>query len=1077
MNTPLSAVKNALLEKWLQGEKSTKADTVISPRPQNSPIKISFPQQSCLFPELLDRGTAVNNLSVLLKIKGMLDFEALNKSANQILDRHEIVRTRFSMGMGMPVPEILDNLTITIPIVDLTEVDKKDLETEVRRLAEKEVLHPFDLSQAPLFHLKLYRIEEHKYFLLLIAHHTIADGWSLGVFLNELMKCYAANTTGISTEEGRLPIQYFDYAYWQTSDKHQDSLQSSKEYWKKQLGGELPGLELPTDFARGAKRTFAGGTHRFTIPEDLTKKLEELSRQEDATLFMTLLAAFYLLLHRYTGEDDILVGVPIANRNLPELENLIGVFINTLVIRVKLSADASFRELLRQVRTTSLDAYANQDFPYEKLVEELKPKRDLNRPPLFQVVFNLQNSPMPRLNIAGLETEFLEIDRGVSQFDITLMITKNGGQCHALVEYNADLFKASTIERMFRVFQKFLEHALTAPDTPISKLQIITSEELHHMVFKINKTTLDFPREKCIHQLVEDQVEKTPDEIGIIHDQTQITYREMNQRANMLANYIRELGVGPEIRVGILMKKSIKTVEVLLGVLKAGGAYVPIHISSPPERIQFILEDADVEVLITNLDPGPLNEFKGIVVNIEDENILSKNVSSNPNNSVSSNNLAYIIYTSGSTGEPKGVMVNHSSLVNFLWSMQKYPGMNAEAVIVALAAVSFDPSTLELFLPLIVGGKIVIASEEMTTNPLILAETIQRHDVNILQATPATWQLLLDTGWAGKPGMKALCGGDVMTRKMADQLLALVGSLWNVYGPTETTVWSSVSQIEKDDRPITIGQPIGNMQFYILDQYLQTPPVGVIGELHITGEGVSRGYLNNPQLTGEKFIANPFSSKSGVRLYKTGDLARYLPNYEIELLGRNDDQVKVQGHRIELGEVTAVLLKHPSVNDGIVVTRIEKSGDKKLVAYFVPKSGQQTNNAVLREYFIKKLPEYMIPSFFISIDSLPLNTNGKIDRKRLPVPGDILQNSGYVAARNEEEEIMTKIWQNVLDVEQVGIHDNFFDLGGASIQSIQIVAKANMFGYQITVENIFEYQTIAGLAAYIKATIKDSSTA
>ena len=1074
---PLSQAKRALLDKWLQMEHPVNVVPVIPQRPAISTVKISYPQQGRLFLELLNPGTAVNNLSVFLQIKGKLDIVALDKSANQILARHEILRTRFSFGLGIPTADISNDLKITISIINLKKFDNKDQETEVRRLAEKEVLQPFNLSQAPLIRLKLYELDNDKSLLLVIAHHTVADGWSLGVFLNELIIFYRANTTGRSVQASELSIQYYDYAYWQTEDKQQGVQQSSMSYWKKQLGGELPSLELPTDQVRGTRQTFTGGTYRFIIPKDQTQALEELSQQEDATLFMTLLTAFYLLLHRYSGQDDILIGIPIANRNHPGLENLIGVFINTLVIRISLYGDPSFRELLRQVRKTSLEAYAHQDFPYEKLVEELKPIRDLHRSPLFQVVFNLQNSPMPKLEIQDLETAFLEIDRGVSQFDLTLMISRKEGQCQAIVEYNTDLFKPATITSMFRFFQLFLEYALTQPDSPISKLPLITGEELRHIVFELNHTMVNFPREKCIHQLIEKQAEQTPDHVAIIHDQTEITYSELDRRANALAKHLGELGVEQDVRVGILMKKSLRSVEALLAVLKSGGAYVPIHISSPPERIQFILKDANVKVLLTNMDPGPLDEFTGVVVNLNDKNLLTESNPLHSRNLVNSDSLAYVIYTSGSTGEPKGVMVNHSSLVNFLCSMRNSPGMNEDTVMLALASISFDPSTLELFLPLMVGAKVVVASEEMTTNPLLLAETINRHHVNMLQATPATWQLLLDTGWAGKAGLKALCGGDVLTRKMADQLLERVGSLWNVYGPTETTVWSTYCQIQKGDNPVTIGHPIGNAQIYLLDRYLQIVPVGVIGELHIAGEGLARGYLNNPKLTEEKFIPNIFSSKPGARLYKTGDLGRYLPDYEIEILGRMDDQVKVQGHRMELGEITSVLLQHPSVSDGIVITRTEISGNKRLVAYFVPKNDTFSDPTTLREFLGKKLPDYMIPSFFVSMDSLPLTVNGKIDRKSLPVPGDLSQLSGYVAPRNEEEEVMVKIWQNVLYAEQVGIHDNFFDLGGASIQSIQIVAKANMNGYKISVENVFEYQTIAELAAYIKGNyIKGNST-
>lgn len=1063
----LSPAKRALLEKWLQGQQSVSEARGIPRRPENSMVKMSFPQQRHLFLELLDRGTAVNNLSVFFQLKGKLDLDALEKSANQILNRHEALRTHFSFESGIPTPRILHDFRLKIPVVDLQGFDKKDRMQEARRLAEKEVLQPFDLSQAPLIRLKLYVSGDDQNLLLVIAHHTIADGWSLGVFLRELMLFYQTNTNGRPAGAPELSIQYSDYAHWQTSEKRLEALQPSLTYWKKQLGGELPILELPTDEARGARQTFTGGTHRFIISKDSTQALEALSRQEDATLFMALLSAFYLLLHRYSGHDDILVGTPIANRNLPELENLIGIFINTIVLRTDLAGDPSFRELLRRVRKVALEAYSHQDFPFEKLVEELKPKRDLNRTPIFQVVFNLQSSPLPKLEIEGLETDFLEIDRGVSQFDLTLMISRVEGECHATVEYNAGLFKPATVARMFESFQMILEYGLMQPDSPISELQLFTQAERQHLVHDFNQTQFDFPFEKCTHQLFEEQVERTPNAIAIIHEKTQVTYSELNRRANALARRLQPLGVGAETKVGILMKRSEGLVVALLAVQKAGGTYVPIHTSFPAERIRFILKDAQARVLVTNED-FELPDGSGVhVVHLQDEDFSAGDFP-NPSPQVSPNHLAYVIYTSGSTGTPKGVMVNHASLVNFLWSMRSRPGIKQDDVLMAVTSISFDIATLELYLPLITGATVVIASEEILTNPTLLSEALDRYEVTMMQATPAGWQVILESGWAGKPGLKALCGGDALTRKLADRLLNRVGSLWNMYGPTETTVWSSVNLIEKGNTPITIGQPIGNTQLYILDRYRQPVPPGVLGELHIGGAGLARGYLHQPEWTQKKFIPDFFSSDPEARLYKTGDLARFLEGDSIEILGRMDDQLKINGHRMELGEITAVLMQHPSVSDAIVIARAENDGGKRLVAYFVSGAASPPDSAELRDFMREKLPVYMIPAFFVQMAALPLTPNGKIDRKALPLPEDVRQFSGYVAPRNEAEQLLAEIWQDALHIEQVGIHDNFFDLGGASIQSLQIVAKANMYGIRLTVENIFEHQTIAELTALTK---------
>lgn len=1063
-----SSTKSELLEKWLQGEQSEFQETTIPRRPKDSLLKISLPQQRHLFLELLDRNTAINNLSVFLELKGELNFDSFELSVNQILARHEVLRTRFFVGSGMPSIEILQDLRITIPIIDLQNIELAERKTEARRLAEAEILKPFDLSQAPLFRLKIYTIGDQEFLLLMVIHHTIADGWSLGVFLKELMVFYQSNITGKSFDLPDLPIQYSDYAHWQVSKEQQAILKSSMSYWKEQLGGEIPMLELPTDYVHGSKHTFEGGTHRFVMSEEITNAIEELSRKEDATLFMALLSAFYIMLHRYSGQDDILVGTPVANRNQPELQNLIGVFINTLVLRTNLNGDLSFREILRQVRKISLEAFAHQDFPYENLLEVLKPKRDMNRPPLFQVVFNLQNAPMPNLKIPGLETNFLEIDKGVSQYDMTLMVSKIKGQCHTTIEYNTNLFKLGTIKKMFKVYRDILEYAINQTDMPISKLRLVSDEEFQNIIQKLNQTDLVFPRDMCVQQLIEDQVEKTPDAIALKQGEFQITYKNLNDRANGLALELQKLGVGPEIRVGILMKKSPEIIETLLGVMKAGGTYVPIHIDSPPARINFILKDANARFLITNIDIDLLNEFKGSVLNINDLIKRTEGIISNLQSGVNSDNLVYITYTSGSTGQPKGVMINHRSLVNFLWSMTENPGIDKNCVVLALASISFDPSTLELFLPLIVGAMVVIASEEITTDPILLAKTITDQNINLLQATPATWQLLLDTGWEGNSSLKALCGGDILTRKMADQLLERVHKLYNLYGPSETTVWSTVGQIKKGNCPITIGKPIGNVQIYVLDRYLQPTPVGVIGELHISGEGLARAYLNSPKLTKERFIPHILHSESGKQLYKTGDLVRYLPGYDIEFLGRMDDQVKVQGQRMELGEITSILIQYPMVNDGIVVTKTEPSGVKRLVAYFVPKLNTNPDKNSLRQFFASKLPSYMIPSIFVKIDALPLTKNGKIDRKSLLVPDDLGNRSGYVAPRNEDEEILVILWQNLLDVDKVGIHDNFFDLGGASVQSILMVAKANMYGYRISIENLFEHQTIAQLVTHLK---------
>lgn len=1061
----LSSAKRALLEKWLKGQQPMSQAPGIPKRPAGSPITLSYPQQRQLFLELLEPGTAVNNLSVLIRLDGSLHLPAFQQSFKEILHRHEVLRTRFSLDSGTPTPELAQDVRSVVPIVDLQGMPGDDALLEARRMSEIEVLRPFDLGQAPLIRLLLYKLGQDRHVLLVVSHHIITDGWSLGVFVGDLMAYYESHSTGRPSSVTDLPLQYFDYAHWQTGEQQRASHQPSLEYWKAQLSGELPVLELATDSPRGARQTFAGGTHRFVLSAELTLKLEKMARSEDATLYMVLLTAFSILLHRFSGQSEIMIGTPVANRNRQEWESLIGVFINTLVLRTEIAGDQGFIHLLQHVRKVTTEALAHQDLPFEKLVEELRPKRDLSRTPLFQVVFNLLSSPLPALQMGGLTGQFLDLDRGVSQFDLTLMVSKRDGECHAAVEYNSDLFRQETIAGMCEAFQMIVKAALAQPGLPVSQLPIAAPSVIHRLVYERNQTAIAYPRDRHMHLLFEQQAAASPDAIALIHGDMELRYADLNRQADAVASHLHHLGAGPGSRVCILMKRSLEMVVALLGVHKAGCTYVPVHTSFPLDRVKFILQDADVKVLITNAGTE-LPEVDGLhVLHLNPDGDWSQATERRPELPIHPEDLAYIIYTSGSTGTPKGVMVYHSSLVNFLWSMRECPGISAADRLLAVTSISFDIAALELYLPLLVGATVVIASEDMTTHPQSLREALDRFQVSMMQATPAMWQLLLETDWVGKPGFKALCGGDALSRSLADRILERVDSLWNMYGPTETTIWSAVSEVHRDGSPITIGRGIANTQLYVLDSYMQPLPHRVVGELHIGGEGLASGYLNLPGLTADRFIPDRFSDSPGARLYKTGDRARYLPDDTIEVLGRMDDQLKINGNRLELGEISAVLKAHPSVNDAVVIARTETSGDKRLIAYFVSRSSTPPEAAELREHVRKKLPPYMIPAFFIPIPSLPLNASGKVDRKSLPLPEDVRPTLRYAPPQTEQEKILVEIWQNVLGVEQVGVHDNFFDLGGASIQSLQIIAKANMYGFNIRVEDIFEFQTIAELAA------------
>lgn len=1063
----LSPAKKALMEKWLQGKAAGKKTEGIPKRPVGSPVPLSFPQQRQLFLELLDRGTAVNNLSILIELSGELNLQLLENSANEILKRHEALRTQFSLGIGLPKPEILETLSLTIPVLDLSD-ELTDKQGEARKLAEAEVLIPFDLAQAPLIRLRLYALNPQEHWLLVVVHHTIADGWSLGVFLKELSAFYKAAITGETHNLTELSIQYADYVHWQLEEMKKPALDASLNYWKEQLAGELPTLELPTDQSRSSRQSFNGGSHRFTLSAEDSEALERLSREEDATLFMSLLSLFSFVLHRFSGQEEVVIGTPVANRSQQELEPLIGVFINTVAIKAELKDDPTFRELLQQIRKTALEAFSHQAYPFEKLVEALKPKRDLSRTPVFQTVFNLQSAPMPELDMPGLSLQFPDFDRGTSQFDLTLMMRRINDRYEASVEYNSDLFEAETIAGLFTAFNKLLKGALLQPDEPLSKTQLVTDEEQRQVLAALNDTERKLPLEKCFHQLLEEQTDQNPDAVALIYEDRKLSYKALNQRANQLALKLLEMGVNRDVRVGILMGRSEKMLVALLAVLKAGGTYVPIHTGFPAERIQYILEDAAIQVLLSDTDAEAIDTEALKVVDLSDSRAFDQYEKDNPESEISPNDLAYIIYTSGSTGQPKGVMIPHSALTNFLCSMRQEPGMTSEDVLMAVTSVSFDISALELYLPLVSGATVVIASEAMLQNPILFGEAIAQHRVTVMQATPATWQLLLESGWPGKQDLKALCGGEALSRRLANRLGSKVGSLWNMYGPTETTIWSACWPVEEGDTPIVIGKPIANTQLYVLDGYGQPVPQGVTGELYIGGVGLAVGYLNRSDLTKEKFVPDHLNPETGSRLYRTGDHARYLKNFSIEVLGRTDDQVKIQGHRIELGEISNALIQHHSVTTAVVVSRTEKSGYKRLVAYFIPEKDVEIDQVTLRDFLKTKLPAYMIPSFFIEMEAFPLSASGKVDRKALPLPEDNRDLDEYVAPTNESEEILVKIWENILDIEQVGVEDNFFELGGASIQSLQIVAKANMYGLPLNVENIFEYQTIAELVRFLQ---------
>jgi len=1041
----------------------------------DSPSEVfAFPvspgQQRLWFLEQFHPGTPLYNSPVAVRINGPLDIPVLERALNHIVQRHEILRTRFDLREGQPVQIVATSMQLQLVIADLGLLPEPDREREARRAAREEAQRPFDLTRLPLLRTNLLRLSATEHIFVLTAHHIIFDGWSLTLFFRELAAIYERLRLEKEPALPDLPIQYADFAVWQREQAK--SLEKELAWWKRRLSGGLPTLELPVDRPRAAVQTYRGAVSSLALPVNLRNALQELSRNESATLFMTLLAAFQTLLHRYTGQTDILVGSPVAGRSLTETEAVIGLFINTLVMRGDLSGNPTFRELLGHTRETAINAYANEDVPFERLVEELQPDRSLSRPPLFQVMFALERAPLESVNWPGLKLAQLELDSGTAKFDLTVYMTEGAERLTARVEYNTDLFDASTIERMLAHFKVLLEGVVADPNGRLSELPLLTSIERNQLLVEENRTRADYPAEKTLHEMIEAQVARTPDAVAVVFGEQRMTYRELDNGANQVACHLRRLGVRPETLVGVCLDRSPSMVAGVLGVLKAGGAYVPIDPSYPGERLAFMLEDSKVTVVVTQRslrDALPKGKARYLCLDSECKSIAREN-REKPDVVVNPGNLAYVIYTSGSTGKPKGVQIPHRAVVNFLSSMQRKPGLSDTDTLLAVTTLSFDIAALELYLPLTVGARIVLATREEAADGAQLASKISKANVTVMQATPATWRLLLDSGWSGSRSLRIFCGGEALSRELANRLCECGAELWNLYGPTETTIWSSAARIERGNSPIIIGRPIANTQLYVLDRQLQPVPAGVPGELFIGGDGLARGYLNRPALTAEKFIGHPFSDDPDARLYRTGDLARRFPDGGVELLGRVDHQVKIRGFRIELGEIESILLQFPKVREAVVVAREDTPAGRRLAAYVTTYRQTTVSLNELRRFLREKLPDYMVPAAFVVLDKLPLTPNGKVDRRALPAPEQdrLKSDTAFAAPRAGLEQTVAAIWEEVLSLKNPGADDNFFDLGGHSLQVVQVQNKLrDRLGAELPVIKLFEYPTIRALAGYL----------
>ncbi|NEO98539.1 MAG: amino acid adenylation domain-containing protein [Symploca sp. SIO2E9] len=1061
---------------------SSSSNKQILTVPRDKELPLSFAQQRLWFLQQLEPDNPFYNEYGAIQLTGILNVAALEQSLNEIVQRHEALRTTFKMLDGETFQTIAPSLILTLPVVDLCQLPEAEQEMEVQRLATDQNQGPFDLVQDSLLRWTLVQLSEQKHVLLFTIHHIVYDGWSAGVIIRELSALYETFSSGKPVSLPELPIQYADFAVWQRQELQGAKLESQLSYWKQQLNNAPPLLQLPTDRPRPPVQTYRGAKESFELPKSLTKALQAIGRKAEATLFMTLLAAFKVLFYRYSGQEDIIIGSPIANRNRAEIEGLIGCFVNTLVLRTDCSGNPTFEELLGRVRQVTMKAYEHQDLPFEKLVEELQPERDANYNPLFQVLFNLQNTPEVKLELPELTLTPFEVEHTRTLFDLRLDMTEIDSGLEGFWEYNTDLFDAARINRMMGHFQKLLEVIAANPQQRVDQLPLLSQSERHQLLTEWNDTAREYASDTCIHQLFEEQVEKTPDAVAVVFENQQLTYQQLNQRANQLAHHLQSLGVKPEVLVGICVERSLEMVVGLLGILKAGGAYVPPDPNYPQERLSYMLADSGVEVLLTQqslLEYLPPSQAQVVCLDT-DWGVIEQHPQKNLEVGICSDNLAYVIYTSGSTGKPKGVQICHQSVVNFLNSMSHVLGLTQEDTFCAVTTISFDIAALDLYLPLTVGAKVIVASRGVATDSERLLSELFSSKISVMQATPATWQMLLDAGWSSNYPLKVLCGGEALSAQLAHQILETGSQLWNLYGPTEATIWSTIYQVGANKTvavnqgvPPYIGRPIANTQIYILDKNLQPLPIGVPGELYIGGNGLARGYLNRPELTQEKFIPNPFNNSKfktqKSKLYKTGDLARYLPDGNIEFLGRIDNQVKIRGFRIELGEIEAVLNQHSQVREAVVVAREDQAGDKRLVAYVVPHSEISIATSNLRDLLQQKLPNYMIPSAFVILEALPLTPNGKVNRKALPAPDISRSDVGFVPPRNPTEEVLAAIYADILGLEKVSIHDNFFELGGHSLLATKVISRLReAFEIDLPLRSLFERPTVAGFSTRIE---------
>ena len=1063
---------------------SFNSETDIAANEDISLFPTSLAQQRLWFLYQLEPQSPAYNLTANMHLNMVVDVQALQASLNALLERHEVLRTSFVVDDsfdGLPMQMIIPNLTLSLPLVDLSQIPEPQRQQEVLCLANQEAQQTFDLGQAPLLRARLLKLAEQDFLLLLTFHHIISDGWSINVFFEELAALYNAFVHGQPSPLPPTPLQYVDFAIWQQEYMKNNGLSEHLVYWKQQLAGAPTTLDLPTDHPRPLSPSSRGSHYVITLPITLADALKTLSRQQGTTLYMTMVAAFQCLLFRYSAQEDLVLGTVASGRTLAGTESLLGFFVNTLVLRTNLSGNPTFNELLKRVREVILQADAHQEMPFDYLVKELQPERIPGQNPLFQVLLSLD--PATTASSTSWIPGSIAGQTNTSKFDLSLELNDHSQGIDCTFEFSTDLFEEATIERMAGHWQTLLEGIVADSSRRLADLPLLTEQEHHQLLTTWNATQKDYPQGKSIHQFFEEQVERTPDAIALILGQQQMTYQELNRRANQLAHYLQELGVGPEVMVGVCVKRSIEMIVSLLGIFKAGGGYVPLDPEAPMERLAFQMEETQMPVLLTQeslLMRLPHQQIQLLCLD-RDWDSIERYSPSNPISEVLSEQLAYVIYTSGSTGRPKGVLVEHGTLAAHCRAMAQIYELKAEDRVLQFSTTAFDASLEQILPTLLVGARLVIRGTTIWS-PQQLLHQIQQEQLSVINLSPAYWQQVLQD-WVQVPG-RVRASSLRLVIVGGDQLPPEALRLWrriplhsvrvlNAYGPTETiitaTVYNTADYVEDpiSSQRVPIGRPLPNRTAYLLDKAGQMVPIGVTGELHLGGELLARGYLKRPELTTEHFIADPFSSEPNARLYRTGDLARYRSDGNIEVVGRVDQQVKIRGFRIEVGEIEAVLSQHPAVREVAVVVREDRPGEKSLVAYVVARPGQHLQSQQLRHFLQEKLPSYMLPAAYVMLEALPLLPTGKLNRQALPAPEltGLTDEENFVAPKLLIHQQLVQIWEELLDVRPIGIRDNFFYIGGHSLLAARLVDRIkHVFGKNIALSTLFSGPTIEQLA-------------